>query len=135
MGELWCSQAFDSSQPANYCFGMRLDKAGSTWISLDTTIDEDVIGYLYLLELPQSYYEKGRPMFILDCDKVPSEDGGMCKTGPEADGKIIARMHYGMAQKLGSHDKDYPDAYIFKGDVIRETGIKIVHTFRIVGHS
>jgi len=56
---------------------------------------------------------------------------------PEAKTKIIARTNYlghiwRDIGKFGNFEDEEPDSYIFRGDVIKNSGLKTLHTFRVI---
>merc|ERR1712151_676016 len=72
-------------------------------------------------------------MFLKAADANPYEDH------PDAKGRIIQRANYLMCLfqdkdlgGWGNFSPDEPDSYIFRGDAIKQSGLKSLHTYRVI---
>merc|ERR1712217_569475 len=88
---------------------------------------EDVLGLVYLFSVDKSFYEKGGGIYRISGRTQKYAN----VSDPEAAGKIIARFGY-TDGKFGNFVTENADSFIFRGDVIKDTGLKTIHTYRIV---
>mmetsp|Transcript_115811 Transcript_115811/g.210662 ORF Transcript_115811/g.210662 Transcript_115811/m.210662 type:complete len:308 (-) Transcript_115811:181-1104(-) len=128
--ELWCSHARHTLYAGVYSWSIWIP--GSWVLPTSRVIDlrsiPDVMGYIYLLEITNpEFYKHGSRVHVMakPTVNVPHHTA-------ETDGKIFARYNYRPAQIIGDIPKNDPDAYVFKGRVLQEADLKIIHTYRVL---
>jgi len=130
--EVWCSHARTATWAGIYSWSGRLPEGG--WTSWDQAIDlksaPDVFGYIYLLEVSNPEFYKGRSRVHNIHGKITNAPDHTAET----EGKIFAR--YGYVDKvkcMGDFPKGDPDAYIFKGkDLVQDAKLKVLHSYRLM---
>merc|ERR1712217_176886 len=120
-------------------------------------LDSDgVVGYYTLLELADISYLDLAELHRLDsAEYVPKEldsanptpehiqmfmkaaNANPYEEHPDAKGRIIQRANYPLFQEKdlggwGNFNPDEPDSYIFRGDAIKQSGLKSLHTYRVI---
>merc|ERR1712066_941080 len=122
-------------------------------------LDSDgVVGYYTLLELADiSYWDRAELHRLDSAEYVPKEldlanptpehiqmflkaaNANPYEDHPDAKGKIIQRANYLMflfqdkdLGGWGNFSPDEPDSYIFRGDAIKQSGLKSLHTYRVI---
>merc|ERR1711920_171435 len=122
-------------------------------------LDSDgVVGYYTILELPDlSYWDRAQLHRLDSASYVPTDmdlekptpeqiqmflkaaNANPYEDHPDAKHQVIQRSNY---LKFLFQDKDLggwgnfksdePDSYIFRGDVIKQSGLKPLHTYRVI---
>lgn len=128
--EVWCTHARTATWAALYSWSGRLPAGG--WTSWNQAIDlrnaPEVFGYIYLFEISNpEFYEGGSRVKYVAPQTVNAPDHTQ-----ETEGKIFVRYNYGEAKYLGDFPEGDPDAYIFKGKVMQEAKLKILHEYRVM---
>jgi hypothetical protein len=121
MEEVWTCHSSVPSFPAMYCWCESLPLFR---FSIPLEEELNVIGHVMLLQTserlaPESIYTMRNPCASL----VPSWLGN---------DKVVARRGYWTKFLFGNFPAGKPDAFIFRRSMIDRTGLKVVHTFRIV---
>mmetsp|Transcript_106144 Transcript_106144/g.199849 ORF Transcript_106144/g.199849 Transcript_106144/m.199849 type:complete len:308 (-) Transcript_106144:213-1136(-) len=128
--ELWCSHARRTLYAGVYSWSIWIPGA---WLfpgshAIDVHTIPDVMGYIYLLEITNpEFYKHGSRVHVMakPTPNVPPHTA-------ETDGKIFVRYNYWVAQIWGDIPRNDPDAYVFKGRVLQEANLKIIHTYRVL---
>lgn len=126
--EIWTTHARVASWAAQYSWSAQLPFQYGKFTQAITLQDcPEVLGYIYLIEVsnPEFYAKGSRVVRVQGGANAPEHT-------PETDGKIFARYGYGLAKHMGNFMPDDPDAYIFKGQVVQDAQLKILHTYRVV---
>jgi len=121
MEEAWTCHSSVPSFPAMYCW---CESVPMFRFSIPLEEEMNVIGHVMLLQTserlgPDDIYTMRNPCASL----VPSCIGN---------DKVVARRGYWTKFLFGNFPAGKPDAFIFKRSMIDRTGLKVVHTFRIV---
>jgi len=121
MPEVWTCHSSVPSFPALYCW---CESVPLFRFSIPLKEDVNVLGHVMLLQTserlaPEDVYTMRNPCASL----VPSCIGN---------DKVVARRGFWVKFLFGNFPAGKPDAFVFKGDVIDRTGLKVVHTFRIM---
>lgn len=121
MDEIWTTHSSIASWAAWYSFPEAIPHF-SFGIPLQGTTT--VIGYAHLLSTTAP----------VDKEQVSTLCNPFSAFVPSCMGqsKVVARRSYWAKFLFGNFPSCKPDAFIFKGDVIRAMGLKVSHTFRIV---
>ena len=92
-----------------------------------------VIGYIYLLAIPDAaFHESTNRMYAFNPGYLPPGKDGTFPPPPAEKRKLIAcRWGYRMAA-LTDWPLDRPDAYIFTKEAVKESGLRVVRTYRLV---
>lgn len=158
--EIWTGEGHVTSWPAVRIACHVADPSHFTPNSLP--LDSDgVVGYYTLLELPDMSYWDRAELYRLDAAKLlkdtmkemsfssptPEQIKQFMKVAnadpyeenPDAKGKIIQRSSYLMflyhdedLGGWGNFKSDEPDSYIFRGDAIQQSGLRPLHTYRVI---
>lgn len=121
MQEVWTCHSSVPSFPAMYCF---CESVPIFRFSIPLEEEVNVLGHVLLLKTserltPENTYTMRNPCASL----VPSCIGN---------NKVVARRGYWTKFLFGNFPAAKPDAFIFKENMIEQTGLKVAHTFRIV---
>jgi len=116
--ELWTTHTSVSSWAAFYgwCESIRI---GSTSIPLQD--NDGVLGHILLLETFEPL-DRDRISTVCLLPLLPSFVG---------QSRVIQRRGYFCRSSFGNFEHGVPDAFIFRKNMMEETGLKIKHTFRI----
>merc|ERR1712187_352327 len=104
---------------------------GKDWSSMTQKIPmanlPEVLGYIYYFEVTNaSFYDTDRIVKV-------GQSAVNCPTiTPENEGKMFVRYNYSDAYYFGDISKSDADAYIFKGKTLKDAGLKLVHTYRVI---
>lgn len=129
--EVWTAHASQACWSALYSWSGQL--SGNMARAIELHSCPEVLGYVYLLEVsnPEFYSNGSRISRFEPGSKNPNAPEHTAET----DGKIFARYGYGkMFSALGYEfiPVEGPDAYIFKGKVMQEAKLEVLHTYRIM---
>lgn len=116
--ELWTTHASVTSWAAWYGWCESI-KIGS--ISIPLQDGENVLGHILLLETSEAL-GPSRLSTVCCLPLLPSCCGR---------NRVIQRRGYPCKNCFGNFKHGEPDAFIFKKKMMEETGLKIIHTFRI----
>lgn len=119
MTEIWTCHSSVPSFPAMYCW---CESVPVFRCSIPLAEEVNVLGYVLLMQTSEPITDLCT-MFNPCASLVPSCIGN---------DKVVARRGYWTKFLFGNFPAGKPDAFIFKGDMINRTGLKVVHTFRIV---
>lgn len=128
--EVWCTHARTATWAGLYSWTGQLPAGG--WTSWDQAINlesaPDVFGYIYLFEIsnPEFYSSRSR------VQRVSRGTVNAPDHTKETDGKIFVRYGYQQVKYMGDFPDGDPDAYIFKGKVLQDAKLKILHTYRVM---
>ena len=135
--ELWCTHARTATWAAIYSWTNQLKGGEGSFLQFfnpsawDQAIDlktaPDVFGYIYLFQVTNPDFYKTQPRIV----RVGNLQANSPHT-PETDGKIFVRYGYSKVKMMGDFPNGDPDAYIFKGKVLQEAKLKILHQYRIM---
>ena len=123
-----------------YCFASRLSNA-SPHVYLAPKVGEDlgswegersraVLGYIYLLEVPDAaYHARGAPT-VWDWKTLLGRHSEFeCADDQRA---LIARRWGYLLAALTGQPTDRPDAFIFPAEAVKVTGLRVVRSYRVV---
>lgn len=126
--EIWTTHAHVASWAAQYSWAGRLSFSYGKFAQAIVVKDcPEILGYIYLMKVsnPKFYSRGSRVVHMKGGANAPEHT-------QETEGKIFARYDYGLAKHMGSFMPGDPDAYIFKGHVVQDAELKILHTYRLV---
>lgn len=122
--EVWTSHASVTSWAAWYSYPEALPAFG---LGIPLTGEETTVGYVHLLRTTEPLANDQVSVLCNPCAAfVPACMG---KT------KVVARRSYWTKFLFGNFPAGKPDAFIFMGNVIQDTGLRTVHRFRIVARN
>lgn len=124
--EVWTTPASVASWAAMYSWSGHLP--GKITQAIPLADCPDTFGYIYLIDMAnaQEFYSGGSKVH-----RVGAAAANAPEHTPGTDGKIFARYGYGHSKSMGDFDPDGLDAYIFKGKVVKDANLRILHTFRV----